>query len=109
VHNFPSSLKALAEKAAWDFMKAESRHFDMVCINLCHTWGFYNQYVDSPSAMNSTNSDLLKLMDGEEKGRSTDHHALDDRHFRGGPSHINALCKPEASGPYIIANHPYDF
>jgi nucleoside-diphosphate-sugar epimerase len=104
-----TASKALAEKAAWDFMKAEPRHFDMVCINPCHTWGFYTQHVASASAMNSTNSDLSKLIDGQEKDvpRTIMPWMTDISEVA--QAHIKALYKPEASGRYIIANHSYDF
>ncbi|KAJ9659235.1 hypothetical protein H2198_003239 [Neophaeococcomyces mojaviensis] len=104
-----TASKGLAERAAWDFMKAEPRHFDMVCINPCHTWGHYGQHVSSPAAMNSTNSDLSKLMDGQEKDvpRTIMPWMTDISEVA--QAHINALYKPEASGRYIIANHPYDF
>lgn len=104
-----TASKGLAEKAAWEFMEAEARHFDMVCINPCHTWGFYGQHVSSPAAMNSTNSDLSKLMDGEEKGVPWTIMPWMTDISEVAQAHINALYKPEASGRYIIANHAYDF
>ena len=104
-----TASKALAEKAAWDFMKKEKRNFDLVSVNPCHTWGSYSQYVDSPEAMNSTNSDLSMLIDGKEKDVPkttmpwmTDISAV-------AQAHINALFRPEANGRFIIASSPYDF
>jgi nucleoside-diphosphate-sugar epimerase len=104
-----TASKALAERAAWNFMEAEPRHFDMVCINPCHTWGKYGQHVASPADMNSTNSDLSKLIDGEEKDvpRTIMPWMTDISEVA--QAHINALYRPEANGRYIIASHPYDF
>jgi nucleoside-diphosphate-sugar epimerase len=104
-----TASKALSEKAAWDFMHAEKRHFDMVAINPCHTWGFYTQHVASAAAMNSTNSDLSKLMDGQDKEvpRTIMPWMTDISEVA--QAHINALYKPEANGRYLIANSPYDF
>lgn len=104
-----TASKGLAEKAAWDFMKAETRTFDLVCINPCHTWGFYTQHVDSPTSMNSTNSDLSKLMDGLDKELPPTIMPWMTDISEVVQAHINALYKPEASGRYIIANHEYDF
>ncbi|KAL2206922.1 NAD(P)-binding protein [Sarocladium strictum] len=104
-----TASKALAEKAAWDFMAEKKPHFDLICINPCHTWGAYNQHVSSPSTMNFTNSDLSKLMDGENADLPrlimpwmTDISEV-------AQAHVNALYNPKASGRYIIANSPYDF
>ena len=102
--------KGLAEQAALNYMKSETRHFDMVCINPCHTWGHYDQQLTSRGAMNLTNADLSKLMDGANKDGlpptimpwMTD---IDDV----AQAHVNALLKKEASGRYIVANSPYDF
>lgn len=104
-----TASKALAEKAAWDFMAAEKRHFDLVCINPCHTWGSYGQFVAKAADMNATNSDLSKLIDGEEKDvpRTIMPWMCDIKEVA--QAHLNALYKPEASGRYIIANHEYDF
>ncbi|KEF54832.1 uncharacterized protein A1O9_09274 [Exophiala aquamarina CBS 119918] len=104
-----TASKALAEKAAWDFMKAEPRNFELVCINPCHTWGFYNQHVESPAGMNSTNSDLSKLMDGQEEDLPRTIMPWMTDISEVAQAHVNALYKPEANGRYIIANHPYDF
>ena len=104
-----TASKALAEKAAWDFMKAEPRNFDLVCINPCHTWGTYSQHVASPQAMNSTNSDLSKLIDGEDKDVPPTIMPWMTDIKEVAQAHINALFDPKASGRYIIANHAYDF
>ncbi len=104
-----TASKALAEKAAWHFMNAEPRHFDMVCINPCHTWGTYTQHVASASAMNSTNSDLSKLMDGEDKNLPPTIMPWMTDIKEVAQAHLKALYNPNASGRYIIANHPYDF
>ena len=104
-----TASKALAERAAWKYMQDEDRHFDLVAINPCHTWGPYGQHVDSADAMNSTNSDLSKLVDGQDEDVPptimpwmTDISAV-------AQAHINALLEPEANGRYIIASSPYDF
>lgn len=104
-----TASKALAEQAAWDFMAAEQRHFDLVCINPCHTWGSYGQFVAKAADMNATNSDLSKLIDGEEKEvpRTIMPWMCDIKEVA--QAHLNALYKPEASGRYIIANHAYEF
>ncbi|KKY34657.1 putative short chain dehydrogenase reductase [Diaporthe ampelina] len=104
-----TASKALAERAAWDFMAAERRHFDLVCINPCHTWGSYGQSVARAADMNATNSDLSKLMDGEEEEvpRTIMPWMCDISEVA--QAHLNALYRPGASGRYIIANHEYDF
>lgn len=104
-----TASKALAEKAAWDFMAAESRGFDLVSINPCHTWGKYGQAVARATDMNATNSDLAKLIDGEEADvpRTIMPWMCDISEVA--QAHLNALYRPEASGRYIIANHEYDF
>ncbi|KAK5057514.1 hypothetical protein LTR84_011514 [Exophiala bonariae] len=104
-----TASKALAERAAWEFMKAESRHFDMVAINPCHTWGSYGQHVGSAADMNSTNSDLSKLIDGQEKDLPRTIMPWMTDISEVAQAHINALYRPEANGRYIVANHAYDF
>ncbi|KAG6362434.1 hypothetical protein INS49_010664 [Diaporthe citri] len=85
------------------------RHFDLVSINPCHTWGSYGQAVARAADMNATNSDLAKLIDGEEAEvpRTIMPWMCDISEVA--QAHINALYRPEASGRYIIANHEYDF
>lgn len=107
-----TASKALAEKAAWDFMAAGEggkRHFDLVSVNPCHTWGSYGQFVGRAADMNATNSDLAKLIDGEEKEvpRTIMPWMCDISEVA--QAHLNALYRPEASGRYIVANHEYDF
>lgn len=107
-----TASKALAEKAAWDFMAAGEggkRHFDLVSVNPCHTWGSYGQHVARAADMNATNSDLAKLMDGQEKEvpRTIMPWMCDISEVA--QAHINALYRPGASGRYIIANSAYDF
>ena len=104
-----TASKGLAEKAAWEFMESNKRHFDMVAINPCHTWGTYNQHVSSAAAVNFTNADLSKLMDGKETELPylimpwmTD---IDEV----AQAHVNALYDPSANGRYIVANSRYDF
>ena len=104
-----TASKGLAEKAAWRYMEEKERTFDLVSINPCHTWGFYTQYVGKASEINMTNSDLSKLVDGEEKDLPkcimpwiVDIASVAD-------AHINALETPSAKGRYIIANAPLDF
>lgn len=104
-----TASKALAEKAAWEYMHQQERHFDLVCINPCHTWGFYSQYVGNPAQMNFTNSDLSRLMDGQEKDIPhcqmpwmVDIASVAD-------AHVAALLNPEANGRYLVANAPLDF
>ena len=105
-----TASKKLAEEAAWDFMKAQKRHFDMVTVNPCHTWGRYEQSVDSPDAMNSTNSDLSKLMGGKENDVPKTIMPWMCDISEVAQAHVNALFRPEASGKrYIIASSPYDF
>lgn len=104
-----TASKGLAEKAAWEFMEKDKRSFDLVCVNPCHTWGFYTQHVSSPSDINMTNSDLSKLMDGEEKDlpKCIMPWIVDIASVAEG--HISALETPSANGRYIIANAPLDF
>ncbi|KAH8698720.1 hypothetical protein BGW36DRAFT_396432 [Talaromyces proteolyticus] len=104
-----TASKALAERAAWDFMEKEPRSFDLVCINPAHTWGEYSQYVPSPESMNKTNSDLSKLIDGKQEDVPavtfpwmTDIGSVAD-------AHIAALLRPEANGRYIVATESMDF
>lgn len=104
-----TASKALAEKAAWEFMEAEPRSFRLVCINPCHTWGSYKQHVSSPKSMNFTNADLARLMDGEERDVPPTKMPWMTGIDEVAQAHVNALLKSEASGRYIIANAPYDF
>lgn len=104
-----TASKALAEKAAWDFMEAEPRSFRLICINPCHTWGSYKQHVSSPRSMNFTNADLSRLMDGEERDVPATMMPWMTGVEEVAQAHVNALFKPEASGRYIIANSSYDF
>lgn len=104
-----TASKALAEKAAWKFMEEKPRSFDMVAVNPCHTWGSYGQHVDSPEAMNSTNSDLAKIIDGKETGVPPTIMPWMTDITEVAQAHINALYNPNASGRYVVANSPYDF
>jgi nucleoside-diphosphate-sugar epimerase len=104
-----TASKALAEKAAWDFMNKETRHFDLVAVNPCHTWGNYGQHVDSPDAMNSTNSDISKLIEGKNIQLPPTIMPWMTDISEVAQAHINALYYPDANGRYIIANSPYDF
>lgn len=104
-----TASKALAEKAAWEFMAAEPRSFDLVCINPCHTWGTYKQDVASPEKMNATNSDLARLVDGVEEGLPPTIMPWMTDIDEVAQAHLNALYNQSASGRYIIANSPYDF
>ncbi|KAK4937917.1 hypothetical protein LTR10_021558 [Elasticomyces elasticus] len=104
-----TASKALAERAAWDFMNSETRTFDLVCINPTHTLGSYHQYLPSRSAMNFTNSDLAKLMDGEESDVPPTPMPWVVNIKEVVQAHINSFYKPEANGRYIVANHAFDF
>lgn len=104
-----TASKALAEKAAWEFMEAEPRSFDLVCINPCHTWGDYKQQVSSPEKMNATNSDLARLMDGAESSLPATIMPWMTDIDEVAQAHVNALYNLSASGRYIIANSAYDF
>ncbi|GES64666.1 cinnamoyl-CoA reductase [Aspergillus terreus] len=104
-----TASKALAEKAAWEFMEAEPRSFDLVCINPCHTWGTYKQDVSSPEKMNATNSDLARLMDGVEPDLPPTIMPWMTDIDEVAQAHVNALYNQSASGRYIIANSPFDF
>ncbi|CZR65110.1 related to flavonol reductase/cinnamoyl-CoA reductase [Phialocephala subalpina] len=104
-----TASKKLAEEAAWNFMKESKRHFDLVCINPCHTWGFYTQPVSSASQLNKTNAELARLIDGEEKDLPYCHMPWAVRIENVVDAHIQALYNPKANGRYIIANQPLDF
>ncbi|KAE8391130.1 hypothetical protein BDV23DRAFT_193347 [Aspergillus alliaceus] len=108
-HAVYTASKALAEKAAWAFMEDQSRHFDLVTINPCQTWGTYGQNIRSTEAMNFSNSDLSRLIDGKEKSVPncqmpwvTDINAVAD-------AHVAALLTPEARGRYLVATASLDF
>lgn len=107
-----TASKGLTEKAAWEFMAAagEKRHFDLVCINPCYTWGKYGRHVARAAEMNATNSDLARLVDGEE-GEEVPRTIMPwmSDISEVAQAHVNALYRPEASGRYIIANDEYDF
>lgn len=104
-----TASKALAERAAWDFMASEKPNFTLVSINPCHTWGRFTQHVASPADMNSTNSDLSKLMDGAESGLPPTIMPWMTDIAEVAQAHTNALYNPAAHGRYIIANHAFDF
>lgn len=104
-----TASKALAEKAAWEFMEAEPRSFDLVCVNPCHTWGTYKQHVSSPDKMNATNSDLARLMDGVESDLPPTIMPWMTDIDEVAQAHVNALYNQSASGRYIVANSPFDF
>ncbi|GAB1214051.1 hypothetical protein ATERTT37_003208 [Aspergillus terreus] len=104
-----TASKALAEKAAWEFMEAEPRSFDLICINPCHTWGTYKQHVSLPEKMNATNSDLARLMDGVEPELPPTIMPWMTDIDEVAQAHVNALYNQSASGRYIIANSPFDF
>jgi nucleoside-diphosphate-sugar epimerase len=104
-----TASKALAEKAAWEFMEAAPRSFDLVCINPCHTWGAYKQQFVSPAKMNATNSDLARLMNGVESTIPPTIMPWMADIDEVAQAHVNALYDPSASGRYIISNSAYDF
>jgi nucleoside-diphosphate-sugar epimerase len=104
-----TASKKLAEEAAWNFMKELKPHFDLVCINPCHTWGFYTQPVSSATQLNKTNAELARLMDGEEQELPYCHMPWAVRIENVADAHIQALYNPKANGRYIIANQPLDF
>lgn len=108
-HVVYTASKALAERAAWNFMEQVPRHFDLITVNPCQTWGCYGQDINSTDAMNFSNSDLSKLIDGKETSVPesqmpwiTDINAVAD-------AHVRALLKPEARGRYLIATSLMDF
>ena len=104
-----TASKKLAEEAAWKFMRAGNRHFDLVTINPCHTWGRYSQPVDSPLRLNKTNAELAWLMDGHESELPVCHMPWACNITEVAMAHIKALYTPAANGRYIIANRPLDF
>ena len=90
-------------------MKDSPRHFDLVYVNPSHTWCFYTQHVNNPSEINFTNSDLAKLMDGQEKDLPEGIMPWIADISSVANAHIAALENPAAKGRYLIANAPFDF
>ena len=100
-----SYSKTLAEKAAWDMQKAQSR-WDLVTINPCMVLG----PALNPRATTSESFNLLKQMgDGTFKmgAPKMGIGLVDVRDVA--DAHIQAGFKPEAKGRYITAAHNTNF
>lgn len=65
--------KALAEKAAWDFMKDNSNvGFDLVMINPVYILGKVDQSIKGMDRLNQSAADLYRYMDGSHVGKAVD-------------------------------------
>jgi nucleoside-diphosphate-sugar epimerase len=96
--------KALAEKAAWDFIANHKPHFDLVTINPSRTYGGFTHPVSSASALPVTLTTLARLVDGHELDTGVPTCLMPwVVHIRDvAEAHVQALVNPAARGRYII-------
>jgi dihydroflavonol-4-reductase len=89
--------KTLAERAAWDFMAADSRSFDLVVINPFMTMG-----PELGSGINTSNQILVDLTTGTYPGvLALSFGLVDVRDVAA--AHIRAMQTTSASGRYLCA------
>ena len=94
--------KALAERAAWDFMKREKPAFDLVVIN-----PFFVVGPSHSNAINSSNQIFVDVIKGKYPAiMALDWGFVDVRDVA--DAHIAAMENPKAEGRYITASAKMD-
>ncbi|KAF8608362.1 putative dihydroflavonal-4-reductase [Ceratobasidium sp. AG-I] len=96
--------KALAEKAAWDFMENEKPNFDLVTICPPMVYGPVIQEVSSMKKLNTSSAKFYSIFNGEEKVLTNVGVWLwvDVRDVA--KAHLGALENPEAGGKRFLVS-----
>ncbi|KAF2843705.1 NAD(P)-binding protein [Patellaria atrata CBS 101060] len=95
--------KTWAEKAAWEFVEKEKPNFSITTINPPFVFGPIVHYLNSLSALNTSNLRIRDLIDGKFKEKCPPTGTFiwtDVRDLATG--HVNALDTPEAVGRRIF-------
>ncbi|KAB5585330.1 hypothetical protein GE09DRAFT_22480 [Coniochaeta sp. 2T2.1] len=99
--------KALAEKAAWDFIEEEKPGFDLVSINPPWVFGPHVDGVEDLAKLNQSSAALSQLLDAKAIPPVDFGGFVDARDIAA--AHILALEKPEAGGNRFIVGSHFDY
>ncbi|KAF8608357.1 dihydroflavonol-4-reductase [Ceratobasidium sp. AG-I] len=96
--------KALAEKAAWDFIENEKPGFDLVTICPPMLYGPVIQEVTSMKKLNASSTKFYSIFNGEEKDLTNVGVWLWVDVRDAAEAHLAALEKPDASGKRFLVS-----
>jgi len=99
--------KALAEKAAWDWIESHKPGFDLVSINPTWVFGPHVGGVEDLSSLNESSHALARLLDGDEVPPVDFGGFVDVRDLA--EAHLRALEVPQAGGQRFLFGSHFDY